>query len=66
MRRKFKVYYPINYHDKGKAGKQYKPKGMLCMNSDGVFMEMVNRGWDGWSVYKLSDILLSYDIVWEE
>lgn len=66
MRKKFKIMYPKDYHDQSKAGTEYKSNGMLAMNKDGVFFEIVDRGWEGWSVYKLSEILYSYDVVWED
>jgi len=60
MRKKFKVVDPS-------TGERYKPgdKKMVVMNSDGVFFVFCGEKYYP-SLWKLSDKLPKYDIVWED
>ena len=67
MRKKFKILYPMDYHDESKRGQKYKPDEgkMLVMNSDGVFFIYSNETYYP-SIRKLSDVLQKYDVVWND
>ncbi len=66
MRKKFKIFYPMNHLDKEKAGKEYKVKGkdMLVMNASGIFFVFNGEQYYP-SIIKLSDKIGNYDVVWE-
>lgn len=67
MRKKFKIMYPSDYHDKDKAGKPYRPpsKGMVVMNSAGIFFLFIGEDYYP-SIRKLSDVLFKYDVIWKD
>lgn len=67
MKKKFKIYYPKDYHDSSLAGKRYKPpeKHMIVMNADGIFWVI---DFSSFYIYarKLSDYLDQWDVVWSD
>jgi hypothetical protein len=65
MRRKFKIFYPKTHVDPAKAGSKYKPlKGhMVVMNNAGVFFLYDSEPYYP-SIRLLSDVIGSYDVVW--
>lgn len=67
MRKKFKIMYPSYHPDPDKAGKPYKPPEncMVVMNGSGVFFLYDNEPYYP-SIRKLSKVLPSYDVVWNE
>jgi hypothetical protein len=67
MKKKFKIYYPSDFHDKSLAGKRYKPpeKHMIVMNSDGLFW-LVDFSDYYLYIKKLSDVLEKWDVVWND
>lgn len=67
MRKKFKIMYPSDYFDKEKAGKPYKPppRGMVVMNSSGIFFLYVGEEYYPY-IKKLSDVIHNYDVIWKE
>lgn len=66
MRKKFNVYYPVDYWDEEIAGTKYKPpaNNMVVMNSSGIFFLFSGERYYP-SIRKLSDVLPKYDIKWE-
>ena len=66
MRKKFKIMYPMDYHDVEKRGKPYKPpaKHMIVMNNSGIFFQYCGEDYMA-GIRKLSDILPKYDVVWK-
>jgi len=65
MRKKFKIMYPRRYDpDPTLSGKQYKGKGMVVMNSEGVFFEVTFDGFYT-HIQKLSEVLPKYDVCWK-
>lgn len=66
MKKKFKIMYPNDYHDKELRGKPYKPpaKKMVVMNDSGVFFLYNNAEYYP-SIQKLSHILPKYNVVWK-
>ena len=66
MRKKFKIMCLSRYPaDPSLAGKQYKSSGMIVMNSEGVFFEVLSDGFCT-HVQKLSEVLPKYDVCWKD
>jgi len=66
MRKKFKIMYPVRYEaDPSLSGKQYESSGMVFMNSEGVFFEIITDGFYT-HIRKLSDVLPIYDVCWKD
>ncbi len=67
MRKKFKILYPMDYHDESKRGQKYKPKPneMLVMNNDGVFFIYSGETFYP-SIVTLSYVLQKYDVIWND
>lgn len=66
MRKKFKIMYPMDYHDPKKAGKAYLPPAhcMVVMNGGGVFFLIDTNPYYP-NIEKLSYVLPKYDVVWK-
>jgi len=66
MRKKYKIMYPDDYHDKSKRGTAFKggPMDMVVMNGSGIFF-LFNGEQYYPSIRPLSDVLPKYDVVWK-
>lgn len=67
MRKKFKILYPMDHPDEKKRGKAYMPppKGMVVMNSAGVFFLYIGEEYYP-NIRTLSEMIPKYDVVWRE